>query len=47
MVNSGGFIMYMGEYHHTIDEKGRLIIPSKWRYDLGEEFIISAVVHLL
>lgn len=41
MVNSGGFIMYMGEYHHTIDEKGRLIIPSKWRYDLGEEFIIT------
>ncbi len=33
--------MFMGEYHHTIDEKGRLTIPSKIRYDLGEEFIIT------
>ena len=31
----------MGEYHHTIDEKGRLTIPSKIRYELGEEFIIT------
>ena len=33
--------MFMGEYHHTIDDKGRIIIPSKIRYDLGEEFIIT------
>ncbi len=33
--------MFMGEYHHTIDDKGRLTIPSKIRYDLGEEFIIT------
>ena len=31
----------MGEYHHNIDEKGRLIIPSKFRNDLGEKFIIT------
>ncbi len=31
----------MGEYHHTIDEKGRIIIPSKIRYDLGENFIVT------
>lgn len=31
----------MGEYHHTIDDKGRLIIPSKFRYDLGEKFIVT------
>jgi len=33
--------MFMGEYHHTIDEKGRIIIPSKFRYDLGESFIVT------
>lgn len=33
--------MFMGEYHHNIDEKGRMIIPSKFRYDLGEKFIIT------
>lgn len=33
--------MFMGEYHHNIDEKGRLIIPSKFRYDLGEKFIVT------
>ena len=33
--------MLMGEYHHSIDEKGRLIIPSKFRYDLGDEIIVT------
>lgn len=33
--------MFMGEYHHAIDEKGRLIIPSKVRINLGENFIIT------
>ena len=33
--------MLRGEYHHTIDEKGRLTIPSKIRYELGEEFIVT------
>lgn len=36
-----GEIMFMGEYHHTIDEKGRITIPSKLRMELGEEFIIT------
>jgi MraZ protein len=31
----------MGEYHHSIDNKGRLIIPAKFREDLGEMFIIT------
>jgi len=31
----------MGEYHHSIDEKGRLIIPSKLRYELGENFVLT------
>lgn len=33
--------MFMGEYNHTIDEKGRITIPSKIREQLGEEFIIT------
>lgn len=33
--------MFMGEYHHNIDDKNRLIIPSKFRESLGEEFVIT------
>ncbi|MBR2832870.1 MAG: division/cell wall cluster transcriptional repressor MraZ [Bacilli bacterium] len=33
--------MFMGEYHHTIDDKGRLTIPSKIREELGEGFIVT------
>ncbi len=33
--------MFIGEYHHSIDDKGRLIIPSKFRDDLGTNFIIT------
>lgn len=31
----------MGEFHHSIDEKGRLIIPSKFRGDLGSRVIVT------
>lgn len=31
----------MGEFHHTIDEKGRIIIPSKLRDNLKDNFIIT------
>ena len=31
----------MGEYHHNIDEKSRLIIPAKFRSELGERFVIT------
>ena len=34
-------MMFMGEYNHTIDTKGRLIIPSKFREQLGDEFIVT------
>lgn len=33
--------MFMGEYNHTIDTKGRLIIPSKFRETLGDEFVVT------
>ncbi|MCR4923526.1 MAG: division/cell wall cluster transcriptional repressor MraZ [Lachnospiraceae bacterium] len=33
--------MFIGEYNHTIDAKGRIIVPSKFRDQLGESFVIS------
>lgn len=33
--------MYTGEYNHTIDSKGRMIIPAKFREALGESFMIT------
>lgn len=33
--------MFMGEYQHTIDDKGRLIMPAKFRDDIGESFVIT------
>lgn len=33
--------MLLGEFHHNIDDKGRLVVPTKFREELGSEFIIT------
>lgn len=33
--------MLFGEFQHNIDQKGRVIIPSRFRDDFGEQFIIT------
>ena len=33
--------MLIGEYSHSLDVKGRLIMPAKLREDMGENFIIT------
>lgn len=47
MVDSGilwkkvGIKMLIGQFHHNLDEKNRLVIPTKYRLELGESFIIT------
>lgn len=33
--------MFMGEYDHTADAKGRLFVPSKFRDELGKKFVVT------
>ena len=33
--------MFRGEYSHSIDSKGRIIIPSKLRASLGDTFVLT------
>lgn len=33
--------MFMGEYQHSVDAKGRLIVPAKFREALGETFVVT------
>ena len=33
--------MFMGEYQHNIDAKGRMIVPAKFREGLGEKFVLT------
>lgn len=41
MEKSGVILMLMGEYHHNLDEKNRLIIPSKLREEMGDLFVLT------
>ena len=41
MVSQAVHFMFMGEYNHSIDGKGRIIIPSKFRETLGDEFVVT------
>ena len=33
--------MFIGEYQHALDNKNRIIIPSKFREGLGEKFVLT------
>ena len=32
--------MLMGTYRHSLDDKGRIAVPAKFRADLGERFVV-------
>jgi len=34
--------MFIGKYEHSIDAKNRLIIPAKYREELGSTFVVTA-----
>ncbi len=33
--------MFMGEFHHNIDDKARIVLPSKFRDELGDIFVVT------
>lgn len=38
---SGGSVAFRGEHYHTVDDKGRVIVPLKFRNELGNSFVIT------
>ena len=37
--------MFSGAYSHSVDQKGRTVIPSKFRSKLGERFYVTRGMH--
>jgi len=37
--------MFSGAYEHTVDYKGRTVIPARFRQKLGETFVITRGMH--
>lgn len=40
-VKRGETKVLIGEYEHSLDAKGRVIMPAKLREDMGEKFILT------
>jgi MraZ protein len=40
-VSDGGEHMFRGEFQHSLDAKGRVIIPSRLRESLGDRFVVT------
>ena len=40
-MEEGEIQLLMGEYGHSLDAKGRLIMPAKLRQDIGEKFVVT------
>lgn len=40
-MNRGETKLFIGEYEHSVDSKGRVIMPVKLREDIGEKFIVT------
>ncbi len=36
-----GKMMFLGQYEHSLDKKGRIIMPAKFRENLGDSFVIT------
>lgn len=41
VTESGDKWMYIGEHHHNMDQKSRLIVPAKFRQELGTSFVMT------